>query len=487
MKTYIPINSPLYSNAPDVSLDTLGAEAIDVWMTNLDHTTKRPGLKMLWNLESEHPITGLYHWENKNILVITCGEDIYKLELMVDTAPIKLDGDKLEYGVRPTFCTNGQTLVMANGGRMILWDGVGNPEFVGSSVGAPIKVTHVAMVNQHVVCNEVGTGRFHYSGYSLTEGYFDPSTWYALDFATAERRADNILAIHYAWNEILMVGSQSIEFWQYDGFTPFSRMEGVFINHGCIAPHTFQYLEDTWLWLDENRQVRHLVGREAKVVSTPIENILRDIQAIDQTESSIMLVGGRPVYLLRLPEKSFVLVYDLMKGCWYKWSHWDSNKAKYDRWLGRLALYIPNTNQLIVGSRRDSKIYEMSSEFLDDDGDKIRMMRRTGNCKHDTLSQKRCNSIKINMERGTVAKPTGEINPLDMDDEAQLMIRWKDDNSKEWNGELFGSLGRRGDSISPIQFRRLGMYRTRQWEIVVSDNIPVTLVEIEEDIDEMGR
>ena len=65
-------------------------------------------------------------------------------------------------------------------------------------------------------------------------------------------------------------------------------------------------------------------------------------------------------------------------------------------------------------------------------------------------------------------------------EERFMSLRWQDDRER-WSKERLVDLGTTGNTFPTIRFHRLGMYRTRQWEIVCSSPVLQCVVVMEED------
>ena len=64
-----------------------------------------------------------------------------------------------------------------------------------------------------------------------------------------------------------------------------------------------------------------------------------------------------------------------------------------------------------------------------------------------------------------------------------IMIRWNDDNSDKWSNEHTLTIGLPADTEFLAQKFRLGMYVSRQWEIVSQGRFPICIVSIEENVE----
>jgi len=67
-----------------------------------------------------------------------------------------------------------------------------------------------------------------------------------------------------------------------------------------------------------------------------------------------------------------------------------------------------------------------------------------------------------------------------MESSPVLMLRWRDDGSKTWGNTHELDLGETGEYEFYVSLRRLGMYRSRQYELSVTDDVPVVIADAEE-------
>jgi hypothetical protein len=64
------------------------------------------------------------------------------------------------------------------------------------------------------------------------------------------------------------------------------------------------------------------------------------------------------------------------------------------------------------------------------------------------------------------------------------MVRWKDDN-KNWSQEKYFDLGDIGETEISRRILCSGVFRTRQFEFKVSDNVPVIFISAQIEIEEL--
>ena len=113
----------------------------------------------------------------------------------------------------------------------------------------------------------------------------------------------------------------------------------------------------------------------------------------------------------------------------------------------------------------------MSADVYSDYDDPIRVKRLTGHISYGSSKLKRSEEIRFRAKRGV-----GQIGRV-----PKMAIRWNTDNAY-WSNERHVSLGDTGQSSLVCKLSRLGTFHTKQYEIVVTDSVPVAIGEFEEDI-----
>jgi hypothetical protein len=67
------------------------------------------------------------------------------------------------------------------------------------------------------------------------------------------------------------------------------------------------------------------------------------------------------------------------------------------------------------------------------------------------------------------------------EDAKTLMLRWQDNRSEKWSKIKPISLGSQGNTSLTRHLRPMGTYRSRQFELVVSDPVVVYVTQLEDD------
>jgi hypothetical protein len=128
--------------------------------------------------------------------------------------------------------------MIARGATLYSYNGT-NLASSGFTGNASNNVTSVCYINDRFVAIEANSARFYWSA------LLDGRTWDALDFATAERQPDNLLDIASLGDNIWLFGQATVEVWQNDGVTPFSRIEQVSFDKGIIATGALTKADNT--------------------------------------------------------------------------------------------------------------------------------------------------------------------------------------------------------------------------------------------------
>ncbi|MBS3777153.1 MAG: hypothetical protein KGY70_18300, partial [Bacteroidales bacterium] len=134
-------------------------------------------------------------------------------------------------------------------------------------------------------------------------------------------------------------------------------------------------------------------------------------------------------------------------------------------------------NTHLIGDHENGKIYYVRSNKYKDDNNTMRSAWLTGYIDHGTGLKKRSLKLRLRLKRGDI---TDDTTP-------ELMLRWRDDGSQVWGNSRHIDLGSIGENEQYVTLRRLGMYRSRQYELSVTDNVPIIIADAEEYVEVIPR
>lgn len=455
MKTFpIPLNSKPYQNVEQMTLTEDSIQLLDGYIDEKGHTVSRPGLSPFAQVGSSHYSSGAYWWERMGVSIFVSDGRIYSVEEDGSVTDLS-DTDLVNINNPVTFADNGDYLVIATGGRMVYTDGTAASVQYIADGDAPIDVTHVIFLDNWIIANEVGTGRFHYADFVGA-----PTAWFAVDVFSAESNPDNIIALYVLPTLFYVVGTASIEFWINDGVSPFSRLGGTSLSKGGMSPYSGQIVNQTFYFFDNTKRLSYLSGTQIVPVNTPFD---KTIQQIDQVQDSFMFYitpFGRNFIVILFPSANRSFVYDFQSDSWYEWSYWQESNSTRKRFLGNCYCFASAWNKHLFGSFQSDDILEMKEEYVDDDGADIRMSKISGFLDHGSPNQrKRCYSLSLRIKTGEgIGDEGSEIPYFRMKYEDVL----KDGTTKMSNWRQI-PMNVRGERGFLVTLRNLGSYYIRRY------------------------
>lgn len=466
----IPIDGPTLQNVDESALKNNATRIFDGFIDELGALNKRPGSTEFVDsgLGAGKVCCGNFWWEQKKIAISVIDGVVYKISYPSGLPTItNLAGVALNPATPASFATDGNYLFIANGGKIAYTDGSTAPAFI-SDADAPINVSHVACLDGYLIANKADSNQWYWANLET------PLNWSALNFASGAGNADYNDALHVAWREIYLFGKTSIEVWENDGSTPFSRVPGGYIEHGCGARYSIIRAGESLWWLDRNRRLLQMAhDRSPRVVSTPYDKTLQGFQTIEDCQGSAMNIAGKSFLIFTFPTENRTIVMEQSDGRLYEWGCWNSTLGLYDAWVGRFPIYCPEWGFHLSGNSVTANILRWSTSSYSDSGAEIRPAIRTGWIDEGSSKTKRSNELRLRLKRGSVT-----TSPR-----ASAIMRWRNDGQDSWGVDHNIDLGDVGESEHYAVLYRTGMYRSRQYELYITDNCPVTIVEVKHEVD----
>ena len=466
----IPLSKGTYKNVYDEELSDFDARLIDCYVDDLGYTRKRPGLNLLKDVGSylgvtTYPINGLYWWKNKTVaLAVSYGKTLKIAYTSGYTTITDLTSTNLAINSTPTFATDGTYAFIVKGGQILYTDGTASTAAIADA-DAPTTVTHVDWMDGYLLACGDGTNKFYWSDVNSS------LSWNALNYASAAGNADPILALKVFQRQILLFGQNTLEVWENDGVNPFSRIAGGFHDVGISAPHSIIVSDQAIYWLSDTRRIMRFQNAQLSAASTPYDKDISGYTTVSDCRGFRCVIDGKTFLIFTFPSAEKTLVYSEVENKWHEWGYWDVGTATRGRWLGNCLVWSPDWSLHIVGGRSGGLLYKMAPDYYNDNGNPIRLEKRTGFIDYGVKKAKRSEEIRFRAKRG--------IGGISRD--PKLMFRWNTDN-KGWNSFKDLSLGQEGESEIVMSLKRTGMFQARQYEIVVTDDVPVAFGDGEEDI-----
>ena len=166
-------------------------------------------------------------------------------------------------------------------------------------------------------------GQFQFSDFNT------PSNYDALNFATAEYRADRLNAIIDVRNEFILFGDTSIEFWAVVGGNDVVRPRNVASNYGCKSPKTIKRIGDQLFFLGVNplnnqNSVYILNGYSPQdITSAHVRKVLTGVDVSD-AYAYTHIEQGYEFYTIVIPDVC-AYSYCMRLDTWIERRSWDKN------------------------------------------------------------------------------------------------------------------------------------------------------------------
>lgn len=459
----VPLSGPVYQNVDDFKVDGLQPLVDNIIVDEANFSRKRAGLDPFVDLETMTGVDGLYWWHDQGFVLAVSNGHVWRITDQFGTKEQVTSGDTLLIGNQVTIDHDGVSAYLANGTRILRYV-PGSPAAYLADPDAPTVVTHVAFLDQYILAGIVGSGSWQFSEIGVG------TDWREVDLFTAETKPDVLSALKVAQGEILLAGPNSIEFWANDGTSPFSRIPGTALERGLGATYSLSFLKDRWAYLDQDRNLVEIVGRTPSEASIPVNQTIQNLTSIADAVGQLMTVEGYPLYVITFPSNNRTFVYNFLKKDWSEWNYWNSITATETRFRGNAYCYARDWNLHLIGDYANGKIYSAKPSAFSDDGEVIRVRRRSGVVTHGTSAMKESQKLRIYMKRGVATESVP--NP-------QVMLRWRD-NQGAWSNEHWRSLGQVGQHRPYVEWSRLGKYRQRQYEVICTDAVEFSMGRSEE-------
>jgi len=419
---------------------------------------KRPGFTTFSTSAIETPVQGIFWSEFLACFIAVGNGKLYK----VTTGGVvsAITGATLDNHNPARFTENGTVVYVTTGGPMFTTNGTTASQVPDAS--APVLTTHLGWNDGHILVNQANSQFFWWA--DVGTGIWDPN-----NSESPNADIDKLKALGVGWREILLIGTRSTEFWYNTGETPgtYQRIEGAYIERGISAPYSLILDDNTWFWLDQERNFIRLEGRNPKIVSVPVHTILSGLADVSDLVTSRFQYLNRRFILLSSRANNISLLYDITKDAWYQWGIWNESTSDYDQWPVHSVAYSTSTNTYVT-LNNDGYMYTLGGNASD-----ARFSLRSAHISHGTYNWKLCLSLTLRLKRGY----------LTTDPVSVLRVRWRDDGEQTWGNWHSIPLNDLGEYTNVANLWRCGRYRTRQYEFMQSDANPFALVNVVEDVE----
>lgn len=422
------LNAYARTGLPEVRLENLYPETAPT-STSGSALLTVPGLTT-YATRGAGPIRGLYQQDgvfDGDIFTVS-GTAVYRGASSLGNV---VGTDEAEFAAR------GGRFYVLSGGVIYEYDG---STFASMSFPDGVSVASIADLNGILFAARQDTGRIYYLLPNETE-------WQALDYQTAEREEDPVLALRSTADELWAFGSSSVEPFYPTGNAeqPLQRADGRSFDTGIRHRDTAVLIDNATMWVDELGRV----VRDGQVVSE--NGIAERIGRATSLRAFRFAWDGHEFYALEIGGEG-TLLYDLQTGGWHR-------RKTYGQALWNVRGCVQVGANVYLGSGSNGTIHALSASALND-GAGLPLIKVL-TCAVPVMGAGICANVLLNCSVGNAAG------------EPEIFLRWSDDQARtfvEWREE---SLGKQGEYRTRVSWRTLGMMDApgRLFEFRCSDDV----------------
>jgi hypothetical protein len=394
-----------------------------------------PGLRLVATV-GDGPIRGM--WKFGDFLYVASGGKLYRVDgnfaatelgLINGSGPVSMadNGIQLFVACNPSaFIYNANTSVFAQ---------ITDPDFPGA--------VSVGYLDSYFVFNEPNSQRVWVT--SLLDGTaIDP-----LDFASAEGNPDNIVSLMVDHREVWLFGNNTVEVWYNAGLAdfPLARIDGAFMETGCLAPYSVAKLDNAVFWLGSDARGNGIVyrnqGYNAQRVSThAIEWQIQQYGVLNDAIGYSYQQDGHSFYVLTFPTAQATWVFDVATGAWHERAAWDGVQFRRHRSNCQANF----AGQVLVGDWESGNVYALDMTWHKDFVSEQRWLRswRALPTGQNNLKRTAHHALQLDCEAGAPFQNESIVNWSAVSDgvlAAAVMIQpqralW----SERFNGRMIGDV-----------------------------------------------
>lgn len=363
----------------------------------------------------------------------------------------------------------GQVYMLDNGTDMMLVDGttagykmnlstmevarITDPAFYGSN--------RIDLVDGYFIFNRPGTRQFYIS--LLNQTTFDP-----LDFASKAGSPDNLVAAIATRRNVFLFGDQTTEIWTNTGRSDFTfeRVSGAFLQFGCASASSLVQADGSIYFLSKSPQGECIVLRtmnydRERLSTFAIEHEFQGYERVDDAIGFVQQMSGHLWYVLTFPTANKTWVFDIATSQWHELFYLNEDGTE-SRHRANCSAFWKGMH--IVGDYESGRLYQLDMDTYNDAGNEIRRVRGFPHLADE--------GARIMYKEFKAVMQVGSAN---YGLESEIRLRWSSTRGASWEGQVKTTLGARGDYPQDCRFMRLGMSRSRVFELSWTADCPTAL------------
>lgn len=277
--------------------------------------------------------------------------------------------------------------------------------------------------------------------------------WAMLDSVAAEKEPDALVAIRPLGDLIVLMGSSSLEGWQFTGQADpaVSRVSGQVFPVGCLARDTAVVVDTSLIFVASDFTVREYTTFPTIISDFGLAALIK--QAAPATlRAWTCSIDQHSYYILRIGNTA-TKVFDFTNRLWSDWVSYGEDY--FTRHLGAQV-----GGRVLAASDSDGTLTRMDADMLTDAGDPL--VRRFAGFVPIKGGVGICDSVTLLCEVGQGLQTGQGSDPV-------IAMRYSTDQGKTWSDWEFETLGAVGEYEWKVTWRRLGQFEPPgiyfEWEI----------------------
>jgi len=266
--------------------------------------------------------------------------------------------------------------------------------------------------------------------------------WTALQFASAERSTDSLLALVSIGDQVLLLGSDTNEAWVKTGEAspPYAPYGGLAFDYGCLTRGAAIGFMGAAIWIDKAYAVRMSQGGDAEIISTNgIAEQIRKVGGGIDISAWWFSLDQHLYYVLNLAGIS-TWVFDLSLRTWMQW-----RTAGRDYWKPFLGVTVGA--KVLAFDHESTTIWRLDPEADDDAGDPFswEFMGKT-ELKSGVAD---CSNLQLTLRTGRGPREGYGSDPV-------MQMRMSDDEGEKWSRWRDRPMGATGKTRQLVRWNALG-------------------------------
>jgi len=289
------------------------------------------------------------------------------------------------------------------------------------------------------------------------------TSWDGTNFATAESQPDYLVRVYSLGGQVVLFGTNTIEFWSNAGIPgfPYLRIGGANAEYGLAARWSVARFMESVVFLARVRNGESIVGLlngyGVKRISTAeVDHVINSYGDVSDATAFSYTLGGHPMYQINFPNAGKTWLFD---GLTNIWSELKSDGLERDR--GEIGVEFQNSR--LVSDYDTGDLYKLKPDVYDENGDTIRMELVSRHL-YNEGKRTRITSFQVDGDMGVGLVSGQGADP-------QIMLQISVDGGKTFGAEIWTSMGKIGETMNRARWTQLGSSRDWVFKLIITDPV----------------